>query len=110
MGLVACGSTSTGDSGSVTPKVVAVKLVDAGVQVRYRASGAEGGDWPVLRISVRKTEEDLPATSQEARPIEEEGTVVVPIEVQPNQNLVVYGSIFYEDGKRVRLPEQHFRS
>lgn len=110
MGLAACGSSSTADPGSVVPTIVDVKPVDAGVQVKYQAPGANGGgEWPVLRISVRKADDALPPTSEFVRPVEEEGVVVVPIEAEPNQDLIVYGSIVYEDGRRVDLPKEHFR-
>lgn len=108
-GLTACGSSSTADFGSVTPTIVGVKLVGSGVQVRYRAPGATGGEWPVLRISVRKADDALPPTSEFARPVEQEGTVVVPIETEQNQDLAVYGSVVYEEGRRVYLPEKIFR-
>ena len=109
MMLGACGGSSSSDPASVQPTIVSVKQVDGGVQVRYRASGADGGEWPVLNISVKKADGVLPPSSEYVRPIEEEGAVVVAIEAEPNEDLIVYGSVFYQDGRRVHLPEKHFR-
>jgi hypothetical protein len=108
--LAGCGSDSAPDPEQVTPTIVAAKMVDSGVQVTYRAPGADGGSWPVLSISVREIHGSLPAWSEDVQPVEEEGTVAVPMEIEPNRDVTVFGSIFYEDGKRVHLTETHIRS
>jgi hypothetical protein len=110
LAFAACGDNSGADSDRVTPTIIAAKMFDEGVEVKYSAPGADGGEWPVLRISVRETEGSLPARSEFVRSVEEEGTVMVPIEVEPGRDLTVYGSIFYEDGERVPLAEKHIRS
>jgi hypothetical protein len=105
-----CGGDSTADPEQVTPTIVEATMVDEGVEVTYSAPGADGGEWPVLRISVRETGSSLPARSEFVRSVEEEGTVLIPIEVEPNRELTIYGSIFYEDGERVYLDDTHIRS
>ncbi|HEU5104988.1 MAG TPA: hypothetical protein VFU11_04030 [Solirubrobacterales bacterium] len=109
LGIAACGGSSSGDSGPVAVSFVDAQVVDGGVAVTYQASGTTGEDWPVLKISVRRTSTSLPPSSAEVRPIEQEDLVVVSSEARPGEDLVVYGSLFSEDGKRVQLPEQNFR-
>src|SRR5262245_57816733 len=79
VGLAGCGNDwppipQDGGVLGAAPRIVAAQVVDSGVRVAYRVPGADGSDWPVLKISVRSPESPLPATSQDVRFVEEEGT------------------------------------
>jgi hypothetical protein len=111
VGLAGCGSDwpqvrEDGESAAASPAIVAAKVLDSGVEVAYRLPGADGGEWPVLRISVRSPDSMVGATSQSVSHVDEEGVVVVPMEIEPGRDLIAFGSAFYENGERIHLPER----
>jgi hypothetical protein len=111
IGIAGCGGT-TQQNGTPQgePTIVGAKIVHSHVQVRYRVPGANGGFWPVMRLSLLEPETGLPPSSQDYRPLdEEEGTVTLPFDLERNRELVVYGSVVYENGIRIHLPERHLR-
>jgi hypothetical protein len=114
IGLAGCGSDSAADPQAAdpasAPEIVAAKAVDSGVEVTYRVPGADGGAWPALTIGVKESGSLSPPTSQNVPAVEEEGTVVVPVEADPGGELVVFGSALYENGERVDLPEEQLQS
>jgi hypothetical protein len=115
VGLTGCGSDwpqvqQDGESAATSPRIVAAEVLDSGVEVTYRVPGANGGDWPVLRISVQSPDSSLGATSQSLRYVDEEGVVVVPMEINPGHELIAFGSAFYENGERIYLPEKSIDS
>jgi len=103
----ACGVKYQSDD---PPTIVSANIVDSRVVVAYRIPGADGGDWPFILLSVLEPEIGLLPRNHEVRSVQEQGTTTTEFEVGADREVIVYGSVFYEDGRRVYLPEFHLHS
>ncbi len=92
------------------PTIVSAEIVDSLVRVEYRIPGADGGPWPQLLLSTLEPEAGPSPYTEPFAPVEAEGEVTMSHEVGPDREVVVFGSVFYEDGKRLYLPDAYLHS
>lgn len=119
LALAGCGgddgaggeASQTGDTESTgQPTIVSARIVDSQVRVVYRVPGADGGVWPTMLLSILEPEARPSPSNEEVHPVEAEGEATISREVGPSREIIVFGSVFYEDGRRLYLPEKHLRS
>lgn len=104
VGFAGCGTGDDGGGHSVEktppPTIKSAKLAGRHVQVAYRVAGADGGSWPRMLLSVEEPRTGLPPRTETVYPLDAEGRVTLPFEVDASQRAVVLASVVYSDGSR----------
>jgi hypothetical protein len=95
---------------TAAPSIRSLAFVGRRPQVSYRAPSGDGkGFWPRLRISVNELGDGgVPPVSKTISSVEAKGNVTLPFKVNPSHEVVVLGSLFYKDGRRVHLTPRKF--
>jgi hypothetical protein len=107
--LAGCGGGGGSESGG-PPVLKSARIVDSKVHVDYELPDGDGSAWPELLVSVLEPEARSTPFTEGVSPVESEGELVLPGEVGPDREIIVFGSALAADGRRVYLQEIHLRS
>lgn len=107
--LAGCGGGG-GSESSGPPVLKSARIVDSRVHVDYELPGGNGSAWPELLVSVLQPEASSTPFTKGVSPVESEGELILPGEVGPDREIIVFGSAVSADGRRVYLREIHLRS
>lgn len=100
--LSGCGGSgsTTGSDANSGPKLFSAKVVGEEVEVSYQVpGGADAGS--SVRISLLEPESGVPPVNASVSPLtDDEGSVNVGSAVGPERELIVFGSVFGNEGRR----------
>jgi hypothetical protein len=97
--------------GSTGPEIESATVKGDKARVRYDLPAGDGkGAWPKLRLSVEELDDgELPPRSILRSDPGSAGSLTLPYELDPEREAVVFGSVFYKDGRRVHLAPRPLR-
>jgi hypothetical protein len=98
--------------GAGAPSIESLSLQGRRPQVSYEVPRADGrGFWPRLRMSVNDLDDGgLPARSKTISNVRAHGAMTLPFPVESGHVVEVFGSLVYQDGRRIHLPPEKVRS